>query len=143
MSSRLRGNVRGDTPFVTIAIGTHTEESRLEAVVDTGCSCDLVMSRREAKELGLEEVGTTHAWGPFNNEERATLFRGHVSGWFELARSVTVHAPENCPQPLIGMGLLADKTISFQDDGKGNDVHIVKASDCRKASAARRKCPLK
>jgi predicted aspartyl protease len=143
MSSRLRGSIRDDAPFVTITVGTHNQRLPLAAVVDTGCDCDLVMSRRKAKELGLQEVGTTHAWGAFNNREPTTVFEGHVSGWFGLARSVTVHAPENCPQPLIGMGLLADKTISFQDDGQGNDVHIVKASDCRKASAVCRECPIK
>ena len=143
MSKCLRGKVVQGTPFVTIAVGTRRRKKRLDAIPDTGCTCALAMSRRKAQELGLTAISTTHVSGAFGNREPTTLYDGFVHDWFGARLRVVVHAPANCPDTLIGTELLVGKTISFQDDGRGNDVHIVPSEACQRAAAGKRKCPIR
>lgn len=143
MSSHKRGKIRNNAPSVKIAVGTRRRKNRLDVIIDTGCSCDLVMSRRKAKDLGLRVLYTSDARGAFDNIEPTTVFEAYVRSWFGVSRPVYVHAPENCPTPLIGMGLLNEKTISFQPDSSGRDVHIVPSIACQRAADTCPACPIK
>ncbi|MHC4437511.1 MAG: hypothetical protein ACYS3S_09145 [Planctomycetota bacterium] len=143
MSNHLRGKIKSKAPLIEITVGSRRRKNRLEVIVDTGCSCDLVMSRRKAKELGLQARYTSYALGAFDNKEPTTIFEGYVKGWFGRSRSVFVHAPENCPTPLVGMGLLNKKTISFLEECKEKDVHIVPSVACKKIAGKCPACPIR
>ena len=143
MKGRKRGTMVDGTPKVEISVGTLHHSKRLDAIVDTGCNCALVMSRSRANQLGLLQVGMAQAKGVFGNAEDTAIFEAHVHDWFGLSGTVTVHAPDSCPDTLIGTVLLGGKTISFQKGAGGNDVHIVPSDMCQRTAAGKRKCPIR
>ena len=141
---RLSGRIEGNRPFANITLKPPAGQAQttVEVLLDTGSDCELVMSRRMALGLGLTRVGVSIANGAFGNAEATTIYVCDVMVGNGQARRVAVHAPENCPSPLLGGGLLSDKTLSFWKTASSWRAYVVPAQECQTAAPSTPLCPL-
>lgn len=114
------GEIRKNTPYVKCNFGGEKIEEE-EFVVDTGYSGGILVRPDRVKKYELKGKGPVKIVVADGKETDSIWYEGWIE-WFGRYERIDVDILDNCPNFLLGMGLLNDTTIKLQ----GAKLEIVK-----------------
>lgn len=118
----MKGFVRSLEPIVQIVVrGTNGQRWQINAVIDSGATCELTLSRQLIQDFGLKWTDRATALLAGDGSVTSEVYEAAIE-WNGRVRPIVVHEMDGTP--LIGMRLLEGFRVLI-DVKEGGAVEVI------------------